>query len=156
MLVCSSTRTRPSETPPPLKAKLLYPICPTASMQFLGAAFYLSASLCLQLHPGWPWAGCRGLWSWFSAGRRPQTQKAPQRSQVWRRSDAAPGTGNCKKQKRLTPCHDLDGSLMQGHVHDSEGITHSNAKKRPQVTTIRPSVRGKTPLCLARMIRPSQ
>lgn len=35
-------------------------------------------------------------------------------------------------------------------------VTHSNAKKRPHVTTIRPSVRGRTPLCLARMIRPSQ
>lgn len=35
-------------------------------------------------------------------------------------------------------------------------VTHSNAKKRPQVTTIRPSVRGRIPLCLARMIRPSQ
>lgn len=35
-------------------------------------------------------------------------------------------------------------------------FTHSNAKKRPQVTTIRPSVRGRTPLCLLRMIRPSQ
>lgn len=32
----------------------------------------------------------------------------------------------------------------------------SNAKKRPHVTTIRPSVRGRTPLCLAKMIRPSQ
>lgn len=34
--------------------------------------------------------------------------------------------------------------------------THSNPKKRPQVTTIRPRVRGRTPLCLATMIRPSQ
>lgn len=32
----------------------------------------------------------------------------------------------------------------------------SNAKKRPQVTTIRPVVRGRTPLCRERMSRPSQ
>lgn len=35
-------------------------------------------------------------------------------------------------------------------------VTHSNAKKRPQVTTMRPSVRGRTPFCLARMSLPSQ
>lgn len=35
-------------------------------------------------------------------------------------------------------------------------MTHSNAKKRPQVTTIRPRVRGRTPLCRDTIIRPSQ
>lgn len=34
--------------------------------------------------------------------------------------------------------------------------TYSNAKKRPHVTTIRTRVMGRTPLCLARMSRPSQ
>lgn len=34
--------------------------------------------------------------------------------------------------------------------------THSNAKKRPHVTTIRTRVIGRTPLCLDKMSRPSQ
>lgn len=41
---------------------------------------------------------------------------------------------------------------FNGHRHD----TYSNAKKRPHVTTIRTRVIGRTPLCLARMSRPSQ
>lgn len=150
----------------PHMAKLFYPICSTVGNRFQAVLTYLLFYVCCLL-----WSG-PGQDAWICKAGSQQTEDDKRKKHP---TDDRYENGQMLHQEGTTVKGERKDCLFR-HVLVKEPLipspctkvpsyeeafvclkdTHSNAKKRPHVTTIRPSVRGRTPLCLARMNRPSQ